>query len=308
MMIPALRPGDRIAIVATARRITFPEIELAVRTFESWGLEVVLGETIGASYNYFAGDDALRLQDLQKALDDESIKAVVCARGGYGTTRIIDQVDFTRFGKHPKWLVGFSDVTTLHSHVHTLGIESVHAIMPLLFPQPGTADAIETLRKVLFGEELIYTVAPHRFNRTGTAQGQLIGGNLSLLGSLVGTRSDCSTAGKILFLEDLDEYLYHIDRMLVHLDRSGKLENLAGLVVGDMSDMKDTTVPFGKTAYEIILEHTGKYNYPVCYGFPVGHEPLNLALVCGREAKLEVRPEGVSMRYIAADSAVSASR
>ena len=298
MILPALRPGDRIAIVATARRITLPEIELAIRTFESWGLEVVLGETIGASYNYFAGDDALRLQDLQRALDDERIKAIVCARGGYGTTRIIDQVDFTQFREHPKWLVGFSDVTTLHSHIHTLGIESVHAIMPLLFPQAGTTDSIETLRQVLFGEDVIYTVAPHSFNRTGTAQGQLVGGNLSILGSLTGTRSDSGTAGKILFLEDLDEYLYHIDRMLVHLDRSGKLENLAGLIVGDMSDMKDTTVPFGKTAYEIILEHTGKYNYPVCYGFPVGHEPLNLALVCGREAKLEVQPEGVKMAYM----------
>jgi muramoyltetrapeptide carboxypeptidase len=298
-MISALRPGDTIAIVATARRITLPEIELAIRTFESWGLNVVLGQTIGASYNYFAGDDALRLQDLQQMLDDEHIKAIVCARGGYGTTRIIDQVDFTNFTKHPKWLVGFSDVTTLHCHIHNMGIESAHAIMPLLFPREGAAASIETLRKVLFGEELIYTVAPHSFNRTGTGLGQLVGGNLSILGSLTGTRSDISTAGKILFLEDLDEYFYHIDRMMVHLDRSGKLENLAGLVIGDMSDMKDTAIPFGKTAFEIIQEHAGKYNYPVCYGFPVGHEPLNLALVCGRKAKLEVKPEGVKLAYVA---------
>lgn len=305
MMIPALRPGDRIAIVATARKIPAQDIEVAVQTFKSWGLEVLLGETIGASYNQFAGDDALRLQDLQRALDDDRIKVIVCARGGYGTTRIIDQVDFTHFRKHPKWLVGFSDVTALHSHIHTMGIESVHAIMPVLFPKEGTADSIETLRKVLFEEEVMYTAAPHSFNRTGSAQGQLVGGNLSLLHTLTGTRSDISTASKILFLEDLDEYLYHIDRMLVHLDRSGKLENLAGLLVGDMSDMKDNPIPFGKTAYEIILEHTGKYNYPVCYGFPVGHEPLNLALVCGREAKLEVQPEGVRMRYIAADKVAS---
>lgn len=297
-MIPALRPGDTIAIVATARKITFPEIESAVHTFENWGLKVVLGQTIGASYNYFAGDDALRLQDLQQMLDNLEIKAIVCARGGYGTTRIIDQVDFTQLRQHPKWLVGFSDVTALHSHLHNLGLESVHAIMPLLFPKEGTADSVETLRKVLFGEELTYTVAPHALNRSGSAQGQLTGGNLSMLGTLAGTRSDSSTAGKILFLEDLDEYLYHIDRMMVHLDRSGKLENLAGLIVGDMSDMKDTVVPFGKTAYEIILEHTGKYNYPVCYGFPVGHEPLNLALVCGREAKLEVNEQGAVLRYV----------
>ncbi|RDV13180.1 LD-carboxypeptidase [Pontibacter diazotrophicus] len=297
-MIPALQPGDSIAIIATARKITFPEIELAIRTFESWGLKVVLGQTIGASYNYFAGDDALRLQDLQQMLDNENIKAIVCARGGYGTTRIIEQVDFTQFKRHPKWLVGFSDVTALHSHIHTLGIESVHAIMPLLFPKEGTADAIETLRKVLFGEELTYTIAPHELNRTGTGQGQLIGGNLSMLGTLTGTRSDSSTAGKILFLEDLDEYLYHIDRMMVHLDRSDKLAQLSGLIIGDMSDMKDPALPFGKTAYEIILEHTGKYNYPVCYGFPVGHEPLNLALVCGRDAKLEVSEQGAVLKYV----------
>ncbi|ARS36522.1 S66 peptidase family protein [Pontibacter actiniarum] len=297
-MIPALRPGDKIAIVATARKISFPEIEMAVRTFESWGLQVVLGQTIGASYNYFAGDDALRLQDLQQMLDDESIKAIVCARGGYGTTRIIDQVDFTKFQKQPKWLVGFSDVTALHSHIHNLGIESIHGIMPLLFPKEGAAASIETLRGALFGEELTYTAAPHPFNRTGTATGQLVGGNLSMLHTLTGTRSDSSTEGKILFLEDLCEYLYHVDRMMVHLDRSGKLANLAGLIIGDMSDMNDTPVSFVKNAYEIILEHSGKYNYPVCYGFPVGHEPLNLALICGREAKLEVREEGATLFYL----------
>ncbi|MCJ8165601.1 LD-carboxypeptidase [Pontibacter sp. E15-1] len=297
-MIPALRPADRIAIVATARKITAPEVEVAVRTFESWGLEVVLGETIGANYNQFAGDDALRLQDLQRMLDEPGIKAIICARGGYGTTRIIDQVDFTQFQKHPKWLVGFSDVTALHSHIHTLGIESVHAIMPVLFPKAGTEDSVETLRKVLFGEDIRYRAAPHPFNRTGTGRGQLVGGNLSMLHTLTGTRSDSGTDGKILFLEDLDEYLYHVDRMLVHLDRSGKLANLAGLIVGDMSDMNDNAVPFGKTAYEIILEHTGRYNYPVCYGFPVGHEPLNLALVCGRTAQLEVQPDGVTMTYV----------
>ncbi|PRY10400.1 muramoyltetrapeptide carboxypeptidase [Pontibacter ummariensis] len=296
-MIPALRPGDKIAIVATARKITLPEIELAIRTFKDWGLQVILGESIGASYNYFAGNDALRLQDLQQMLDNDSIKAIICARGGYGTTRIIDQVDFTIFQQHPKWLVGFSDVTALHSHIHNLGLESIHAIMPLLFPKEGTADSIETLRRVLFGEDVVYTAAPHAFNRTGTAIGQLVGGNLSMLHTLTGTRSDISTEGKILFLEDLCEYLYHVDRMMVHMDRSGKLENLAGLVIGDMSDMNDTPVPFGKTAYEIILEHTGKYNYPVAYGFPVGHEPLNLALICGRETALAVSESGVQLTY-----------
>lgn len=300
-MIPALKPGDKIAITATARRITYPEIEMAVKVFQRWGLEVVIGQSIGASYNYFSGDDALRLQDLQQFLDDKTIKAIICARGGYGTTRIIDQVAFTRFRQHPKWVVGFSDVTALHCHIHNFGLESIHGIMPLLFPQKGTEDAIETLRKVLFGENLHYSAAPHEFNRVGTATGQLVGGNISMLHTLTGTRSDISTEGKILFLEDLCEYLYNVDRMMVHLDRSGKLANLAGLIVGDMSDMNDTPVPFGKTAYEIILEHTGKYNYPVCYGFPVGHEPLNLALVCGRKAKLEVSDQEVKLGYYQAN-------
>ncbi|GAB3822588.1 S66 peptidase family protein [Pontibacter rugosus] len=296
-MIPALCPGDKIAILSTARKITEPEIAVAIQAFENWGLKVVLGQTIGASYNQFAGNDALRLQDLQQMLDDESIKAIVCARGGYGTTRIIDQVDFTSFKKCPKWLVGFSDVTALHSQIHTLGLPSIHAIMPVLFHKEGTSESIETLRRALFGEELVYRAAAHPFNRTGTGSGLLVGGNLSMLHTLTGTRSDISTEGKILFLEDLDEYLYHIDRMMVHLDRSGKLANLAGLVIGDMSDMNDNAIPFGKTAYEIILEHTGKYNYPVCYGFPVGHEPLNLALVCGRAAKLEVSEAEIKLSY-----------
>jgi muramoyltetrapeptide carboxypeptidase len=296
-MIPVLRPGDKIAIVATARKIMLPEIEVAVRTFESWGLKVTVGQTIGASYNYFAGDDTLRLQDIQLALDDDSIKAIICARGGYGTTRIIDQIDFTAFEKNPKWLVGFSDVTALHSHIHNLGLQSIHGIMPLLFPKEGAQDSIESLRKILFGEQLSYHAAPHDLNRTGTATGQLVGGNLSMIHTLTGTNSDISTEGKLLFLEDLCEYLYHIDRMMVHLDRSGKLANLAGLIIGDMSDMNDTPVPFNKSAYEIILEHTGKYNYPVSYSFPVGHEPHNLALVCGKLATLKVNETGTSLTY-----------
>jgi len=296
-MIAPLRPGDQIAITATARKISHEEIELAIKTFESWGLQVAVGQTIGASYGYFAGDDALRLQELQQLLDDAAIKAIVCARGGYGTTRIIDQLDFSTFQQQPKWLVGFSDVTALHSHIHNLGQESIHGIMPLLFAQAGTQAAIDTLRRALFGKELTYEVAPHALNRNGTATGRLVGGNLSMLHNLTGTRSDTSTEGKLLFLEDLDEYLYHLDRMLVHLDRCGKLARLAGLVVGHMSDMKDTLVPFGKNAYEIILEHAGKYNYPIAFGFPVGHQAQNLALICGRQARLEVNGEEVRLAY-----------
>lgn len=296
-MITPLQPGDKIAIIATARLISHEEIAAAIDILKGWGLEVEVGPTVGAQYGVFAGDDALRLQDLQQALDRPDIKAIICARGGYGTTRILDQVDFSHFQNHPKWVVGFSDITSLLCHIHSLGIESVHGIMPLLFPK-GTEEALESLRRVLFGENLSYSSAPHTFNRTGIAEGQLIGGNLALLHNVSGTSSDFTTKGKILFLEDVDEYLYSIDRMMVHLDRAGKLKDLAGLIVGHFSDMKDNAIPFGKDAYEIIAEHTGKYDYPVCYGFPTGHEPDNLALVCGRRAKLEVEENGASLEYV----------
>ena len=295
-MITPLQPGDKIAIIATARLISREDIAAAIDILKSWGLEVEVGPTVGAQYGVFAGDDAMRLQDLQQALDRPDIKAIICARGGYGTTRILDQVDFSHFQKHPKWIVGFSDITSLLCHIHSLGIESVHGIMPLLFPS-GTAEALDSLRRVLFGEELSYSTPAHAFNRTGIAEGQLIGGNLALLHNVSGTSSDFTTKGKILFLEDIDEYLYSIDRMMVHLDRAGKLKDLAGLIVGHFSDIKDNAIPFGKDAYEIIAEHSGKYNYPVCYGFPTGHEPDNLALVCGRKARLEVTESGVKLTY-----------
>lgn len=296
-MIEPLRRGDKIAIIATARKVSLSEIEHAVSTFENWGLQVVLGKTIGAEFNQFAGDDAFRLLDLQEMLDTPDIKAIICARGGYGTSRIIDQVNFNTFENSPKWVIGFSDVTTLHSHIHNLGIESIHAIMPLLFSKEGTEAAKESLRQLLFGGSLAYQVNPHSFNRKGVAQGKLAGGNLSILHNLAATRSDIDTRDKILFIEDLDEYLYHIDRMMVHLDRAGKLEGLAGLIVGHMSDMHDNAIPFGKNAYEIIAEHTGKYDFPVCFNFPVGHEPLNMALVCGRQARLEVSEDSVTLNY-----------
>lgn len=295
-MIRPLQPGDKIAIIATARLISHEDIATAIDILQGWGLEVEVGPTVGAQYGVFAGDDALRLQDLQQALDRPDIKAIICARGGYGTTRILDQVDFSRFQQHPKWIVGFSDITSLLCHIHSLGIESVHGIMPLLFPT-GTEAALDSLRRVLFGEKLSYSTGAHAFNRTGIAEGQLIGGNLALLHNVSGTSSDFSTKGKILFLEDVDEYLYSIDRMMVHLDRAGKLKDLAGLIVGHFSDMKDNAIPFGKDAYEIIAEHSGKYSYPVCYGFPTGHEPDNLALVCGRTARLEVAENGVRLEY-----------
>jgi muramoyltetrapeptide carboxypeptidase len=224
-------------------------------------------------------------------LDDDSVKAIISARGGYGTLRIIDKLNFEKFQKNPKWIIGYSDVTVLHSHVHrNCGIETLHATMPINFHKDE--ESVETLRKALFGEKISYEISAQPMNRNGEAQGELVGGNLSLLYALQGSSSDINTEGNILFIEDLDEYLYHIDRMVVSLKRSGKLSKLAGLVVGGMNDMKDNQVPFGKTAGEIIAEAVAEFKYPVCFGFPAGHTAKNLALPLGRRAKLKV--SGVS--------------
>lgn len=284
---PCLQKGDKIGIVACARKISKEELEPAVDLLTSWGLEVVLGKNIFRAEHQFSGSDDQRAADLQSMLDDPAVKAVISARGGYGTVRIIDKLDFTAFKKQPKWIIGYSDITVLHSHVHNFGIKTLHAIMPINFAK--NAEAIETLRKALFGEALRYEGGSHSLNRKGNAEAELVGGNLSLLYALTGSVSDINTNGKILFIEDLDEYLYHIDRMMINLKRSGKLSHLAGLIVGGMSDMKDNAVPFGKTAEEIIQDAVKEYDYPVCFGFPAGHIDRNLALVLGGKVKMEVK-------------------
>ncbi len=289
---PFLQPGQRVAVVAPARKISAAEVELAVQTLRGWGLDVVLGESIDAAHHQFAGDDALRRRDFQRQLDDPAIRAILCARGGYGTARLVDELDFRHFAEHPKWVAGFSDITVLNSHLLRLGYQSIHGVMPVLYGQAGGEAAVESLRRALFGEALACQAAPYPLNRPGTATGELVGGNLSLLHTSTGTSSQASFAGRILFLEDLDEYLYHLDRMLLHLHRSGQLVGLAGLVVGHFSDIKDNAVPFGQTAYEIIDYYAQRYAFPVGYGFPVGHEPDNQALVVGRQATLTVDAGG----------------
>jgi len=232
-----LKPGDTIGIIATARKISPEEIEPALKKLSEWKFNVVLGKNIYAISNQYAGDDEQRASDLQEMLDDMNIKAIFIARGGYGTLRIIDKIDFSKFVKNPKWIIGYSDVTVLHSHIHKhYGIETLHAAMPFNFPPNGqNNNALNTLRKVLSGEKPEYETEANVLNKIGKGKGILIGGNLSLLYALSGTPSDIDTAEKILFLEDLDEYLYHIDRMMMQLKRSGKLKNLAGLVVGGMT-------------------------------------------------------------------------
>ena len=298
-MPPALVPGDKIAIVALARKINLEDIQAAIATFQAWGLEVVLGKTLSSQYHIFAGTDEERAADLQAMLDHPEIKAVISARGGYGSARLLELVDFSQFALHPKWVIGFSDITALLSHIQRMGIACIHGIMPTLFAKPGSEAAKETLRQALFGEPVLYPVLPpHPLNRAGSGQGALTGGNVSLLGSVIGTPSEVDFTGKILFVEEVEEYLYSLDRMLVHLKRSGKLRHLAGLLVGHLTGMQDNPEPFGKTAAEIVWEHTREYTYPVAFGFPTGHEEENLALVCGREARLEVTAAGASLRYL----------
>jgi muramoyltetrapeptide carboxypeptidase len=294
-----IQQGDTVGLLALACKVDFDILKPAIELMENiWGLKVILGESLTSEYHQFAGTDKVRAEDFQKMLDNPKIKAIFSARGGYGSSRLLDAIDFTGFQKHPKWIVGFSDITAVHCHIHTLNIESLHATMPKLFLQEGGEESLESLRKILFGENLDYKIEPHRMNRLGVGEGQLVGGNLALLSHIIGSKSDINYDGKILFLEDVNEYLYNIDRMMIQLKRSEKLKNLAGLIVGSFSDCQDNQVPFGKTANEIIEEAVADYEYPVCYGFPVGHEVDNWAMPFGREVRLLVEEYGVSLRGI----------
>ncbi len=288
---PNLQNGDKVAIISTARKISKEELKPAVEQSKAWGLEVVFGSNLFGEDNQFSGTVDQRLKDLQWALDSDEIKAVICARGGYGTVQLIDKVDFSNFKSNPKWLVGYSDVTVLHNHINqNFGIQTLHATMPINFVK-NSNEALDSLNKALFGETLSYEFDKHSLNIDGTVEGVLAGGNLSILYSLTGTNSQIDTSGKILFLEDLDEYLYHIDRMMMNLVRAGMLENLAGLVVGGMTDMNDNTVAYGYTAKEIIHSVVSQYNYPVCFDFPAGHIDYNRALIMGAKVKLNVGEE-----------------
>jgi len=292
-----IQKGDTVGLLALACKVNFEILKPAIKLMENvWGLKVVLGESITSEYHQFAGTDSVRANDFQMMLDNPEIKAIFSARGGYGSSRLLDLLDFTTFEKRPKWVVGFSDITAVHCHIHTLNIESLHATMPKIFLQEGGEESLESLRKILFGEQLNYKTEPNQMNRLSAGNGQLIGGNLALLSHVIGSRSDINYNGKILFLEDVNEYLYNIDRMVIQLKRSGKLQNLAGLIIGTFSDYRDNPVPFGKTANEIIQEAVADYDFPVCYNFPVGHEVNNWAMPCGREVRLLVEEYGVSLR------------
>jgi muramoyltetrapeptide carboxypeptidase len=291
-----LKKGDKIAITCPAKKLPAPMAD-AITLLQSWGLEVVLGDTVTASYHQFAGDDDMRAADMQRFIDDDSIKAIIAARGGYGTIRMIDKVDFSRLQQNPKWLVGFSDITLLHSHLlQNYNLQSIHGQMPMNIPDASTR-SLETLRKALFGEEIKYEFPSNPANRHGKAKGVLTGGNLSLLIATLGSVSDVDYNGKILFIEDVGEYLYSIDRMLYTLKRAGKLHNLAGLMVGGFTGIKDNDIPFGQTVPQIVMNVVKDYSYPVCFDFPAGHIPNNCALLFGALATLKAGEQESALHF-----------
>ncbi len=298
MTVPAyLKRGDTIAICCPAGYMSAEKVTNCIHTLKKEGYHVLVGENVGSSSNnYFSGTDKERITELQRFLDDKNIDAILCARGGYGISRIVDKLCFKKFLKHPKWIIGFSDVTVLHTYLFTnFKIISLHASMAAAFTGAEETDNIKTMLAALKGKKAVYDIDANTSNKTGTAKGKLIGGNLSLFTNCIGTLSDVKTNNCILFLEDLDEQLYHIDRMFIQLKRSGKLKKLAGLIIGGFSDLKDTERPFGKNIYEMISELVAEYDYPVCFDFPVSHAEQNLALKHGMKHQFIVKAEGVSL-------------
>lgn len=287
-----LKTGDSIAIVAPAGILNGKReaIEQAKVLAESWGLKVMLGEYVFEDNNHFAGTDVERAKDFQKALNNPNIKAIWCARGGYGSVRILDKLDFSKFKENPKWIIGYSDVTAFHNHIHNLGIETLHAMMgsSMIFDPKDTAESKETLRKALFGENLSYEIPPSKYNVVGDVEGELVGGNLTILLTMLGSDSQLNTDGKILFIEEIGEYKYHIDRMLQSLKRAGYFDNLKGMIVGDMTNVKKNTTIWGSSIEQLILDATIEYDFPILFGFPAGHEPDNRAMIMGRKVKMTV--------------------
>ena len=297
MITPAyLQKGDTVAIVSTARKNIDDNLKPSIDLLHSWGLEVVVGSTIGLDYNQLAGTDEQRAADFQQQMDNPNIKAIWCVRGGYGTVRMIDLLDFTKFKQHPKWIVGFSDVTVLHNHLNTMGFKSIHGTMPVSIATTAP-ESKSSLKSALFGEPLSYKINPFPMNRFGKATGELVGGNLSILNSLFGSKSAIDCTDKILFIEDLDEYLYHIDRMMMNLKRNGCLESIKGIIVGGMTKMKDNDIPWGKNANEIVEDITKNYNIPILYNFPAGHVHDNRALIMGNIVSLEVSEKGGTVAF-----------
>ena len=293
MIIPdKLNKGDKIALIATARHISKNELLPAIKIIEDWGLQIEFGQHLFKINNQFAGNDFDRASDFQKMLDDKSIKAIFCVRGGYGTVRIIDMIDFSNFLNYPKWIVGYSDVTVLHNHINNLGVATIHATMPVNFHENSTK-SLESLFNCLFDIKKTISFKGSGLNKIGDIKGELVGGNLSIIYSLIGSESDLNTDNKILFIEDLDEYLYHIDRMIFNLDRNKKFSCIKALIVGSMTKMNDNKIPFGMTANQIIYEKVRVYDFPICFNFPSGHLEDNRSIIFGKEARIKIGKKSV---------------
>lgn len=293
---PFLKAGDTVALVCTARKFFPEDAKPAIDLLESWGLHVKLGATIGLDNFQLGGTDTERAADFQAQLDDANVKAIWCARGGYGTVRIIDSLDFTNFKQHPKWIMGFSDVTVLHSQLNVERVASFHSIMPFTVPT-APEEVKETLRKALFGETISYTIPSKSYDVKGTASGELVGGNISILYSLLGSKSSIDTKDKILFIEDLDEYLYHIDRMMYNLKRNGYFEHVKGIIVGSMTDMHDNEIPFGQNEVQIITEIAKDFSIPIAFQFPAGHQKDNRTLILGQQVAFEVNDREIKLKF-----------
>jgi muramoyltetrapeptide carboxypeptidase len=298
ILTPKLVAGDAVGIVAPARKVSPEQITPATDVLRGWGLEPVLAPGLfSEQHSYLAGTDDERRSDLQRFLDDTSIKAIFCARGGYGSTRILDDLDFTALRHHPKWIIGFSDITAIHLALARIGIASAHATMPLFFGQAEAQNSVESLRQLLFGGRVEISAPARPGNRAGVASGRVLGGNLSLVVDAIGTASDPDTTDAILIIEEIDEYYYKVDRMFRQLRRSGKLSRLAGLVVGHMTDMKNSDLAFAESIQEIVTDALHGCEFPVAFGFPSGHENPNLAWMHGAKGILEVGDKGARLCY-----------
>ncbi|MCQ2608377.1 MAG: LD-carboxypeptidase [Bacteroidales bacterium] len=292
-----LHEGDIVTIISPSGPVTKGSLDFAIETLQSWGLQVKLGKHTYDKLGVFAGSDENRASDLQKAIEDKKTKAIICARGGYGAIRIADSIDYSSLQKRPKWFVGFSDITVFHEKLHFLGIQSLHGAMAKSFPNV-TPESLQSLHDSLFGTNKAIQIKSTKFNKTGECKGELIGGNLSMIYSLRGVPFEYDYTGKILFIEDLNEYYYHIDRMMQNLLHSGVLSKISGLIVGTMSGMRNGTDTFDGSVEDIVLNVTKDYNIPVVFDFPSGHEDLNQALVFGEKYELKVTKRKVSLKII----------
>lgn len=292
----ALKKGNKVIIISPSRQINNSQIERAIEVLESWGLEVSVGDYAFSRSGYFAGTDSERLKDLQDSIDNQKIAAIFCARGGYGLSRIIDHLDLSGLTRHPKWIIGFSDITALHLRLNLAGIESIHGLMPVQFEYDGVDNSIDSLYNMLFNNEFKYNWEGNTQNNLGECTAEIVGGNLSLLVDSLGTKTEIRTDNKILFIEEIDEYFYKIDRMLNHLNRAGKFSKLAGLVIGQFSDLKDTQIPFGFNLIEIIKSNITNKQVPIAFDAPIGHEAHNLSIPIGRKIYLNVMKDKVVLK------------